>query len=143
MEVQANAQWVAVTIINGTNERDLKVQHASVSYGYFWKGDDKSTEMPVSEVDEIVVAPRNEETVQACGRANLAEGTEGQFDVFDGDTKICNVYWNCPWARKSNDFNVHVADAVKTTYTVSVGRWSKDAGAIGDVRVEIEHNGVD
>ncbi|OYY23501.1 MAG: hypothetical protein B7Y65_03535 [Azorhizobium sp. 35-67-15] len=38
----------------------------------------------------------------ARGRENASSGTEGSFDLYDGEMNIGNYYWDCPWGRKTN-----------------------------------------
>lgn len=55
-------------------------------------------------------------------------------DVYDGETKVCTIYWSCPWGSKSNDFQIRDRNE---DYGVSVGDWNNDSGALGTVEVDI------
>merc|ERR1711879_1096303 len=43
------------------------------------------------------VGAGSSEKVSSCGRSDSASGTEGKFDIYDGDNRVCTVYWSCPW----------------------------------------------
>ncbi|KAH7889195.1 Asp-hemolysin [Phlebopus sp. FC_14] len=132
---RAEAQWVKVTIKNWVTSSSIKVQDAQLDWGKFYNGDDKSDELKASEINSIVIAPSQSRTVSASGRANASSGTEGSFSLYEGSTKICKVYWNCPWGKKDNDFEVSTDSA---RHTVTVGDWNKNSGAIGNVNVDVE-----
>jgi hypothetical protein len=54
--------------------------------------------------------------------------------VCNGDTKVETVYWSCPYGSKANDFQVRNRNA---DYSITIGDWNADAGAIGVVDVTI------
>lgn len=72
--------------------------------------------------------------VASCGRSDSASGTEGYFDVYDGDTHVCHVYWDCPWGSKTNKFQV---TDVSDDYGVTPAGANLDSGAVGTVTIKI------
>ncbi|MEI4697893.1 aegerolysin family protein, partial [Pseudomonas aeruginosa] len=41
--------------------------------------------------------------IASCGRENSSSGTQGSFDCYDGNTKMCTFSWDDP--RKSGATN--------------------------------------
>lgn len=83
----------------------------------------------------MTVPPSGSVKVSSCGRSDASSGTTGGFDIYDGNTKIGYVHWDCPWGDKSNSFGV--SDRNKD-YPVQVGSWNHYGGAIGTVDIEVE-----
>ena len=66
------------------------------------------------------------EKVFSCGRSDDANDAEGRLyvtlissgsltnranspvfsGIYDGDNKVCTVYWSCSWGSKANDFQI-------------------------------------
>ncbi|PHH93104.1 hypothetical protein CDD83_956 [Cordyceps sp. RAO-2017] len=137
---RAEAQWIEVEIKNRMRSSDVSVKNARLDWGKFYKGS-KSREIKPHEVNQTVVAPGAMEVVSSCGRAHAASGTNGDFDLYDGNTKICNIYWDCPWGTKANDFAVRAYDPDASAYSVVAGRWNTSGGAIGNVSITIAKYG--
>ncbi|RDA89340.1 hypothetical protein CP532_6261 [Ophiocordyceps camponoti-leonardi (nom. inval.)] len=118
----AYAQWIVVMILNALTNRDIQVQNAAVSYGKFWAGDDKDNELPVSEVNKIIVAPGTTEQVQSCGRSSALSGTTGSFELVDlsNGLEIANISWNCPWGSTGNEFLYDLNPAARSLYQITV-----------------------
>lgn len=75
-------------------------------------------------------------SADSCGRAGAWSGTEGTLDLYDGTTKICRLYWSCPWGQAANDFQVIGYDPAKSDYSVAVESWSR-TGALGNVDITV------
>jgi hypothetical protein len=58
--------------------------------------------------------------------------------VYDGDTRVCTIYWSCPWGSKSNNFQIQ--DRNKD-YGITLGDWNQDSGSLGEVDVDISRKG--
>ncbi|KAF7555732.1 hypothetical protein G7Z17_g2011 [Cylindrodendrum hubeiense] len=140
VEVKAEAQWVAFDIKNRMKKNDISVNNAYLSYGKFYKGS-KDREISIQEVDSIVIAPGTIETISSCGREQSPSGTTGNFDLFDGDTKICTTKWDCPWGSPTNNVEITSYDAETSDYSVVLGPWNVSGGAIGTVSITITRNG--
>lgn len=103
--------------------------------GKFYKWDNKDNEISSGEVDKLQSNdPGSDMSVASCGRSDSASGTEGSFDVYEGTTRICNIYWSCPWGAKSNIFTV---GDVNESYIVQSTGANLESGAIGTVTVKV------
>ena len=67
--------------------------------GEFYQFDDKDNELSPEQVNGQVIESGSEgvNVVSSCGREDSASGTQGQFDLYDGDTKVVTLVWDCPW----------------------------------------------
>ena len=59
-------------------------------------------------------------------------------DIYDGDNRVCTVYWSCPWGSKSNSFYIQNRNK---DYGITPGDWNQDSGALGEVDVDISRKG--
>ncbi|KAI1771103.1 aegerolysin type hemolysin [Hypoxylon cercidicola] len=137
----AYAQWVVIQIINNFRSGKINVKNARIFWGKFHDHTNKDNEIGSDIVSKIEIPANSTTKIYSCGRSDSATGTEGQFDLYDGDHKICTIYWDCPWGSKDNNFEIRDHDVVKTEYMVSKGDWNKYSGALGDVDVEIARKG--
>lgn len=106
--------------------------------GKWYKDGDKNAEIQDSDVNQKTAAPGGSVNVNSCGRSDSWSGTTGGFDIYDGETKIGHIYWDCPWGKKENDFGI---SETNKNYWVQNGPWNRDSGAIGTVDVEIGKKG--
>ncbi|KAF4257052.1 hypothetical protein KXW98_007189 [Aspergillus fumigatus] len=132
--VQAYAQWVTVHLINSMSSETLSIKNASLSWGKWYKDGDKDAEITSEDVQQKTAPPGGSVNVNSCGRSDASSGTTGGFDLYDGNTKIGRVHWDCPWGSKTNDFDVGERNK---NYWVEIGTWNKYGGAIGTVDVEV------
>lgn len=83
---------------------------------------------------ENKTVPSNQSVkINSCGREDAPSGTSGDFEIYDGETKIGKIRWDCPWGG-NNHFAVDERDE---GYRVNIGSWSRQ-GAIGTVDVAVE-----
>lgn len=75
-------------------------------------------------------------SIYSCGREDAASGTEGSLSLYDGETKVAEIYWDCPWGSKHNKFSATVTDSVN--YHIDTSGFNEYGGAIGNVIVSIE-----
>ncbi|CAK37181.1 hypothetical protein CBS63078_6667 [Aspergillus niger] len=134
MAERAEAQWVHIRVVNSLSFDTLSVRNTWLGWGKFHKENNKSAEIPVSDINALRAAPGGSFNVFACGRAHSPSGTEGSFDVYNGDVRVAYIYWDCPWGSKRNQFRV---DRIADDYWVETGYWNQSGGAIGSVTVEI------
>lgn len=106
--------------------------------GKWYKDGDKDAEISSADVNKKTAPPGGSFNVNSSGRSDASSGTTGGFDIYDGDTKIAYIHWDCPWGRKQNDFDV---DDRNKSYWIEVGKWNRDSGAIGTVDVEVGKKG--
>ncbi|KAH7917975.1 putative Asp-hemolysin precursor [Leucogyrophana mollusca] len=129
------AQWVVLEITNSFRSRPIKIQNASLRWGKFHKNGNKNVEISPEEIDRIVIPAGSEHSVSSCGRSSALSGTEGTIDLYDDATKVCTLYWNCPWGSSTNNFEVRDVNKAGG-YIVSNGPWNPDGGALGNITVE-------
>lgn len=106
--------------------------------GKFYKDGNKDAEISSSDVNQKTAPPGGSVHVNSCGRSDASSGTTGGFEIYDGETKIGRVHWDCPWGSKQNDFGVDDRDKA---HWVEVGPWNSYGGAIGSVNVEVGKKG--
>jgi hypothetical protein len=82
----------------------------------------------------MAAGPGGEFGIASCGREDASSGTEGSYDIYDGGTKVCTVYWDCPWGLKRNSFETK---NVNKDYTVQDSGANLDSGAIGTVTIKV------
>ncbi|KAH7902766.1 putative Asp-hemolysin precursor [Hygrophoropsis aurantiaca] len=135
MAPNAYKQWVVLTITNSFSSRPLMIKNASLSWGKFHRNGNKDEELSPSEIDKIVIPPGSVQSVSSCGRSDAASGTEGTIDLYDNETKVCTLYWNCPWGSPTNNFEVRDVNKAGG-YIVSNGPWNVSGGALGNIAIE-------
>ncbi|KAH7326019.1 aegerolysin type hemolysin [Stachybotrys elegans] len=128
------AQWVHVIVQYLTKSGKISVQDSKVMWGKFYKWDNKDNEISGGDVEKETAGEGAEASIASCGRSDASSGTEGVFDLYDGSTKICHVYWNCPWGSKTNTFTV---SDINNNYMVQHTGASLDSGALGTVTVKV------
>jgi hypothetical protein len=106
----------------------------SVYRGKFYEWDNKDHEISPAQVDSLVIAQGDTKEIAACGRSDAASGTEGTVDLYQGGTKVCQLYWNCPWGSKTNTFTVRDTNP---SWIVSATGANTDGGALGTVEVKV------
>lgn len=80
--------------------------------------------------------PASTKSADSCGRSGATSGTEGTLDLYDGKTKICTIYWSCPWGTTVNDFQIRGYEPTRSDYSVTVGTWAR-TGALGNVDITV------
>jgi hypothetical protein len=129
----AYAQWVSYTVL--ADNFNATIKNASLSWGKFYLYDDKDHELSPDDVNGQVIESGTEgfNVVSSCGRSDSASGTQGQFDLYDGDTKVVTLVWDCPWGSKTNSWS---QTSQNKKYIVSVTGGSVSSGAIGVLTAE-------
>jgi hypothetical protein len=102
--------------------------------GKFYQYDNKDEEVSRDTVQNISISSGNSAGIASCGRSDSPSGTEGSFELWVGNTKICKIYWDCPWGSKRNTFTV---SEVNDEYLVEATGANIDSGALGNVTVKI------
>ncbi|KAH7905705.1 putative Asp-hemolysin precursor [Hygrophoropsis aurantiaca] len=136
MAPDAYAQWVVLEITNSL-KGPIKIQNAKLIWGKFYQNGNKDVELSPDEIDQIVIPPGETRSVSSCGRSGAPSGTEGSIDLDDDTTKICTLYWNCPWGSPTNDFALQ---DVNQEYVVTHGPWNQTGGAIGNIAIKVAAN---
>lgn len=102
--------------------------------GKFYKWNNKDDEISVGEVEGATIKQGDSYGIASCGRSDASSGCEGSFELFDGDTRVCKIYFDCPWGSKTNTFNVSDIDK---RHMVQFQGGNIDSGALGNVDVKI------
>ncbi|KAH7907064.1 putative Asp-hemolysin precursor [Hygrophoropsis aurantiaca] len=136
----AFSQWVVLQITNSLRSRPLKIQNAKLIWGKFHQNGDRDVELSPEEIDKIVILVGSEQSVSSSARETSPNGTEGTIDLYDDITKVCTLYWNCPWNAVGNNFEVR--DVNKPGgYIVSNGPWDPTGGPLGRISIEVAIKG--
>jgi hypothetical protein len=124
-------QWVSVTVT--TNNFTVSIKNATLSWGKFYATDNKDVEISVDAINSIVIAPGNSATINSCGRENTWSGTEGSFDIYDGQTLVGNYSWNCPHGSSTNTSTWKPSS---DAYIAQLTGGSLDSGPLGNVNLK-------
>ncbi len=129
----AYAQWAVFTIkVVGFTMTMKNVVH---EWGKFYDGSNKDNEIPPSDVDGKTITDGNSYTFGACGRSDAAAGTEGSFDIYDGNTLVASYHWDCPWGSKTNHSDLIMHD--EDDYVIQVTGANINSGALGNVAIKV------
>jgi hypothetical protein len=123
----AYAQWVTMTIKPNYNATLKNVAH---SWGKFYDGNNKDNEIQPSAIEGHVIKAGDSYIIGACGRSDASSGTEGSFDIYDGDVKVGTLTWDCPWGSKTNSYQWTPND---DNYSTQVTGANLDSGALGNM----------
>ena len=97
----AHAQWVSLTITSeGTT---FSIKNANLKQGKFHETGNKDHEISDEEINNITIESGQSAVINSCGHSESQDGTEGSFDIFDGEVKVGEYYWYCPWGSNTND----------------------------------------
>lgn len=128
----AYAQWISVEIKSiGTT---LSIKNAQHPWGKFYQCGDKDKEISVDDINKITITSGNVVSICACGRENASSGTEGSFDIYDGNVEVGTFYWECPWGSKRN--HVTWTPSGSDDHIAQVAGGNLDSGAIGNVSIK-------
>lgn len=97
----------------------------------------EKSEMPKllcpEDVDKIVIPHDEKRTISFCGSATYKVGVEGHLDLYhDNDGRIASLYWNGPWSRTNNQFDVRNLNSEEYILTMSP---IQERGILGDVSI--------
>ena len=127
----AYAQWVVITI--GATGTTLSIKNAQHAWGKFFNNPNKDAEISPDDINKITITSGNVGVIASCGREHDASGTEGSFDIYDGETHVGNYYWDCPWVLKSNQSTW--TPSLSENYVTQVTGANLDSGALGNVTI--------
>jgi len=128
----AYAQWVSITI--APTGCDVTIKNVQQNWGKFYLCGNKDHELPISDIEGHKIPSGQEYTICSCGRESAASGTEGSFDLYDGNTQIGNYYWDCPWGSKTNTSTYTAASPNYITQLNPQG--NLNSGALGNVGIQ-------
>lgn len=85
------------------------------------------------DVNQIKIPHDENRTISFCGSATYRVGVEGILDLYhDNDGRIVSLYWNGPWTRTHNQFDM--ANLNSEEYTLRMSP-IQESGILGDVSV--------
>lgn len=128
----AYAQWVSITITS--LETTLIIKNAALAYGKFHQTGNKDAEILPDAINKITINSRQSAVINSCGRSDSPSGTEGRFDIFDGEVKVGQYYWDCPWGSKTNT-SIWTPFELDH-YVTQVTGGSLDSGALGNITIK-------
>lgn len=100
--------------------------------GDFYDPAYKGIVVPPTAVNHMVAHPNETMDVAASG---VDGASEGGYDLYDGDTKICHIGWNVPRVETADSFGVsHCND----NYMVRYKGAHLEHGPIGDVDIIVK-----
>ena len=127
----AHAQWIEIRI--QAENMTVKVRAAGLTAGKFYQQGNKGSEVSSADINKIDIASGKEAYISACGHNSSAAGTEGGFNLYDGETKIARFQWDCPWDKAANYFDLF--EKIATGYNLSYSGGNRSDGAIGNVTI--------
>ncbi|KAI0025421.1 aegerolysin type hemolysin [Xylariomycetidae sp. FL0641] len=130
----AYAQWVYMLIQNKIKSGDLKVKNVVLNWGKFYKWSNKDDEVSVADTEGKTISAGSDGGIASCGRSDASSGCEGSYDLYNGETKVCHVYFSCPWGSKTNTLNV---TEIPDSYIVQASGQNLDSGALGSVNIKV------
>lgn len=103
-----------------------------VSRGSFYDPENKGVVVPASALNHMSARPHDHMDIAASGPDGA---TEGGYDLYDGDTKICHIAWNVPAVKLADSFEIsHCND----NYMVRQKGAHLEHGPIGDVDITVK-----
>lgn len=132
------AQWILLNIINNLHNQNIQIKDAQLSYGKFHAVGDKDTEIPSETISNMQILAGHTARVASSGRRDTPTGTTGSIDLSHDGTKICTVYWDCPWGSQQNTLKIQDQNSV-SGYLCKLGKWNEYGGPIGDVGVKVSN----
>ena len=107
--------------------------------GQLYKDNEKFELLSPEEVDKTVVPRGGNRTISFCGSATFRLGVEGKIDLHcDDHGRIASLYWNGPWTRIGNQFDVTNLNSEEYRIIVPAINGS---GTLGDVSVIVARIG--
>lgn len=102
----------------------------SIYRGAFHTPDDKSKALTEDDIDKLTIPSEGIGEVCARGR----RGSEGWLDLYDGESKICELHWDNREKILNNQFEISESDK---KYKIEYSGWSPQAGPLGHVFIDI------
>lgn len=134
----AYAQWVEIKII-ASRGLTVSVKNAVLAYGKFHQPGgtevNKDVEISADVINTLTITGGTPKVIASCGRSDSPSGTEGSFDLYDGDIYIGHYYWDCPWGQKTNTSTWTASN--NEQYVTEVSGANLYAGALGNITIKI------
>ncbi|PLB33706.1 aegerolysin family protein [Aspergillus candidus] len=124
------AQWVSIHIRDRLEKGEISIKDAFLYEGAFHTPDDKSKALTEDDIDKLTIPSEGIGEVCARGR----RGSEGWLDLYDGESKICELHWDNREKILNNQFEISESDK---KYKIEYSGWSPQAGPLGHVFIDI------
>jgi hypothetical protein len=125
-------QWVAINIKVSKSAGAVTIRNASLKWGKWHRKGQKDVEITADDINETDIGLSA--TIYSCGRDLSSAGTEGSFDLYDGNTKIGTYSWDCPYLSKTNTSRWRSSN---DDYLVQCTGGSLDSGALGSIVLDV------
>ncbi|KAF9889626.1 hypothetical protein FE257_007134 [Aspergillus nanangensis] len=125
-----SSSWVSIHIRDRLQDGNITVKDSFLYEGQFHTPEDKSKSLTEDDIDKLVIPSEGIGEVCARGR----RGSEGWMDLFDGDSKICELHWDNRSKMPVNNFEVSEENK---KYKIEYSGWSPQAGPLGHVYIDI------
>ncbi|KAL4895268.1 Terrelysin [Aspergillus ambiguus] len=125
-----DSQWVSIHIRDRMGKGNITIRESFLYEGQFHSPEDEKKALTEDDIDQLIIPSEGIGEVCARGR----RGSEGWMDLFDGESKICELHWDNRTKKFTNEFEV--IDGNKD-YNIECSGWSPQAGPLGHVFVDI------
>ncbi|WP_200992481.1 aegerolysin family protein [Pseudomonas cichorii] len=139
----AYAQW-GTFIIHAVNF-DITIKNITHAWGKLYDskqigiaGGNKDNEYGPGAVEGKVIKSGQSLAINACGREGASSGTEGSFDIYDGQIFVGTYSWECPWGSKKNSstWNSAGSQPMFNRYITQQSGANLNGGALGTVIIQ-------
>ncbi|KAL9073847.1 MAG: hypothetical protein Q9161_002679 [Pseudevernia consocians] len=124
-------------ILENKSDKTLKTSGAYLQWGKFYEHPDENKEVSIKTVDNQPIPSKGAFQFASCGRESSPSGTEGQIDIMNGNERIFQLYWDCPW---SGDNKLYVKYVAENWYPVVPP--VQTSGALGTVTIKVINQGM-
>ncbi len=122
----------------------MTIKNVAHSWGKFYDsnqigipGGNKDNEYDPSAIEGKVIKAGQSFAINACGREEASSGTEGTFDIYDGQTYVGTYTWDCTWGSKTNSSTWSPAGSQQAkNYITQQSGANLDSGALGTVTIQ-------
>jgi aegerolysin len=126
----AYRDWIEVELV--ASNYTIQIRNAEYSWGKFYRRGNKDDDISPGDIDKIIVWANSGQSayICACGRDSSASGTEGSFEIWDGQNRVGLFKWDCPYINpNSASFQPDHAGYVTTIPEIS------RSGHIGAIKI--------
>ncbi|KAI2671311.1 hypothetical protein LCP963914a_9672 [Penicillium roqueforti] len=126
-------QRLSISVQNDLPKGNIVIKNTVIACGQPYEKSDIAKLLSPEDVNQIMIPHDENRTISFCGSATYRVGVEGTLDLYhDIDGQIVSLYWNGPWTRTHNQFNM--ANLNCEEYTVNMSP-IQESGILGDVSV--------
>jgi hypothetical protein len=124
--------WLAVNI--SAEDCELCIKNAYKDWGRFCVCGNPDQEILPEDINKIQITPKKNARICACGTPGTPSGTDGYFDIYDGDIEVVRYSWDCPASRPQNKSEFY---RKSTHHMDSFNPGSISSGPIGEVTIKV------